>query len=468
MKYKPLGSKLRLFLSLCFLVPVIVYAQDSILVKGHFVNNTKYAKVIMKKYAVGTFPVGGASIKNGNFFISLPPDIPIGVYRFQYAVAEGEQYVDIIINGKEKLIEFTLLANDPSAYPQFLASDENKNWYVYLKQNRDQIERINLLNQFIFAYPSANAQVIKAAEKEWELEKALYAQNLETFKNQMRGSIAYEMVANRPYFFSNPKDEPRIQDFEKREHFWDGFDANNPALINTPLYTDHILNYLRYWMNPNMNFSAEEKTEGFKRSVDVIIRKFSGNKESHAFAYKYLSLGFKEIGEEEILQYLDLNYKDLAEQCFDSFEKTEFEKRMIGYASMKIGNKAPNFSLNITSKDHKKNKITDLYKLKSEKTILVFWSSSCPHCMEELPKINEWASTHKEVKVLAISLDTNQEIHQNTIKKFPHLMHSCDYKAWNSPAALQYYISATPTFIVLDMDKKISGKYSKWELVQDK
>jgi hypothetical protein len=54
-------------------------------------------------------------------------------------------------------------------------------------------------------------------------------------------------------------------------------------------------------MNPNMNFAAEEKTNGFKRSVDIISRQFGVNEQPHHFACKYLTLGFKEIGEEELL-----------------------------------------------------------------------------------------------------------------------------------------------------------------------
>ncbi|MEY5049817.1 MAG: hypothetical protein RLZZ175_3176 [Bacteroidota bacterium] len=438
------------------------YAQDSIVVKGTFIGNTKYAKVLMKKFEVGNFPVGGATIKNDSFKLVLPPQISAGVYRFQYAVGEGEKYLDIIINGTEKQIAFTMEANEEMALPKFTASVENQKWYAYQKQNSLQMERIALLNQFINAYPNAQAEVVKVAVKEWEMEKALYLQNFEQFKTEMQGTWAYEMVANRPYYFSNPTEDFRIQDFYKREHFWDNFDANNPKLLNTPLYTEHILNYLRYWMNPNMNFSAEEKTNGFKRAVDVIIRKFTGNEETHTFAYKYLSLGFKEIGEEEVLQYLDENYKNLAEQCFDAFEKTEFEKRMVGYAALKQGNKAPDFKLNVV---HTKLKAKSLYQLKSEKTILVFWSSTCPHCMEEMPKLNEWAASQKNTKVLAVSLDTDKTVHEETIKKFPALLHTCDYKGWNTDAATKYYIAATPTFIVLDKDKKILGKYSSVEQV---
>jgi thiol-disulfide isomerase/thioredoxin len=279
----------------------------------------------------------------------------------------------------------------------------------------------------------------------------------------MKGTWAYEMVINRPYYFANPKDDPRLQDYEKRAHFWDGFDAHNPRLINTPLYSEHILNYLRYWMNPAINFSAEEKTEGFKHSVDIILRQFSGNEQTYEFAYKYLSLGFKEIGEEAVLQYLDEHYRDLANRCFDEVEKSELEKRMAGYAAMKAGNAAPNFIVHpVTGVGAK-----DLYSLPPGKTLLVFWSSTCPHCMEELPKLNEWVATREDLQVLAVSIDTDTATHLQAIKNFPNFIHSCNYKGWQTEAAISCYIAATPTFIMLDTDKKIAGKYSSFEQVKE-
>jgi len=454
-------NRLKIFLFICIVfLHFSAFTQDSIVVKGRFIDNTKYAKVLVKKFDVGSFVVGGVTIKEDSFKIVIPSDIDPGVYRFVYSVSEGEQYLDIIINGKEKEITFSIKANNALAEPVFTASEENKKWYAYKSLVNAQLIRIDLLNQFINAYPNSKSNVVQVAIKEWEMEKETYFKNFNEFKDEMFGSWAYEMVINRPYYFADPLESPRLQDYYKREHFWDGFNANNPSLINTPLYTEHILNYLRYWMNPNMNFSPDEKTNGFKRSADAVIRQFAGNEKTHDFAYKYLTLGFKEIGEEEVLQYIDENYKDLANRCFDNFEKTEFDKRMEGYATLKVGNLAPDFQLNIESGNAK---VKSLFKLKSEKTLIVFWSSSCPHCMEEMPKLNEWAVTQIGLTVIAVSLDINSEIHKESIKKFPNMIHTCDYKGWDTEAAAKYYIAATPTFVLLDKDKRILGKYSKWE-----
>jgi thiol-disulfide isomerase/thioredoxin len=444
-----------------------ISSPDSIIVRGHFINNSKYAKVILKKFDIGSFPIGAATIKDGFFSISLPSDIPIGVYRFQYSSIHEDKFLDIIINGKDKEIDFSLKVDDDLAFPFFVKSEENDFWYQYLKESRLQIEKIIHLSNFINQYPNSNSNVVKSALQEFDLERVLYLKFLEDYKTRTIGTWAYEMVSNRPYFFTNPIDDPRIQDYEKREHFWDNFDAISPKLINTPLYSEHILNYLRYWMNPNMNFSSEEKTAGFKRAVDVIIRKFSGNEETHAFAYKYLTLGFKEIGEEEVLQYLDENYKNLAAQCFNEFEKTEFENRMKGYASMKEGNMAPDFDINIVSPSalNVDFKVKSLYKLKSEKTLIVFWSSSCPHCMEEMPKLNEWATKQMNLQVIAVSLDTDKDLFAQTIKQFQNMLHTCDYKGWDSESAIKYYIAATPTFILIDENKNILVKGSSFEQI---
>jgi thiol-disulfide isomerase/thioredoxin len=388
--------------------------------------------------------------------MTLPSDIPAGVYRFQYAFSQSQQSLDIIINGEDKEINFSLDAEDDVAFPKFSKSKENQQWYAYLEETSNQLQRIELLNQFINAYPSPTAKVVQAAEQEWEEEKTLYHANLEAFTTKMQSTLACEMVANRPFYFTNPKDDFILQDYYKREHFWDGFDATNPTLINTPLYTEHILNYLRYWMNPEMGFTQEEQTEGFKKAVDTILAQFSGNEETQKFALKYLQLGFKEIGNEEVLQYLDQNFQELAAQCNDEgVDKMAFEKRMAGYAAMKKGQVAPNIAF-----EGLKLKVKNLYEIEATQVLVVFWASWCPHCLEEMPKINTWALANPTTKVVAISLDDDKAAYEEAIKEFPILDHHTDLKKWEGKAVNDYFVYGTPTLILLDKDKKVIGKYA--------
>ena len=202
-----------------------------------------------------------------------------------------------------------------------------------------------------------------------------------------------------------------------------------------------------------MQFSEEEMNQGLKKCVSTIIQNFSGNEKTQKFALQYLQLGFKEIGNEEVLQYLDQNFQELVAQCQDDSEKAAFDKRMEGYAAMKEGMLAPNIAFESTNHREK-----SLYEVEATQILVVFWASWCPHCMEEIPKLNIWAKEHPETSVVAISLDDDKAAYEQAIQELPNIMHHTDLKKWNGKAVKDYYVYGTPTFILLDSEKKIIQK----------
>ena len=121
-----------------------------------------------------------------------------------------------------------------------------------------------------------------------------------------------------------------------------------------------------------------------------------------------------------------------------------------------VGTKAPDFSI----MDEKLN----LYQLPSDFTLLVFWASWCPHCVEELPTlkkvVDEAQKNGKNIMVVAISLDTDQKqwqqfVEQNQLSTWVNIS---DFKSWNGTIPKRYNIYATPTLFLLDKDKKIIAK----------
>jgi thiol-disulfide isomerase/thioredoxin len=445
---------LLLLLFSCF----FTQAQDSIVIQGKLEHNTRFAKVVIKKFGIGIFDIAAVPIKEGSFSIKAPINLEAGVYRLHYSQDNLNEYVDVIINGKEKNISFSLdLLEAPEIRkPFFNASLENQNWYTYQSQSQVQLQKIEALKSSLSLYPNTTDKIVLQIKNAVLQEQLNYKKQESVFIKNNPNSWAILMVQNNPYYFTNPKEDWRIQDFDRRTHFWEGIDTNNPKLINSPLYTNHILNYLKYYMNPEMHFSEDEMNEGFKKSVDTIMQRFGSNYDTKKFALQYLQLGFKEIGNEKVLQYIDEKYKDLATQCQDEIEKTAFEKRMAGYEAMKEGVLAPNITF--------ANKST-LYDIQSEQTLIVFWASWCPHCQEEMPKINEWAKAHPAIKVVAISLDDDQMAYEAAIQKYPNIFHTTDLKKWDSKAVSDYYIYGTPTFVKLDKDKKIVAKQSSFEQI---
>ena len=115
---------------------------------------------------------------------------------------------------------------------------------------------------------------------------------------------------------------------------------------------------------------------------------------------------------------------------------------------MQIGQKAADFSL-----PNLQGEMIRLSENTKEKILLVFWASWCPHCQTLIPQLQEWYTPEKQEKwqIYTISIDTEEPKLEAFLQakgiKIPVL---CDYKGWDTQAALNYNIYATPTMIVLD------------------
>lgn len=444
-----------------FLISTISQAQDSIRISGHLKGNTTFAKVIVKKFGIGSFDISEVTIKDERFKISAPLNIEEGVYRFQYNQSSINGYVDIIVTGKENKIDFEMDVTKPDTTPVFNESEENKKWYNYIRDTRIEIQKIELLGQLIGKYPSKKDIIVSQLNQAFDKEKKKYKSNLREFITANRNTFAKQIVENKPYYFCNPNDTILNQDLNRRNNYWKGIDTNNPRLVNTPVYIEHILNYLRYYMNPEMHFNETEIESGFKKSVDTIMSKFAKNQDTRKFALKYLQLGFKEIGQEKVLQYIDEKFKETIEQCSSDNEKAVFEKRMKGYAAMKPGSTAPNIFF-----ADKTGKIISLKDLNTDNTIIVFWASWCPHCTIDIPKLEVFAKNNPKTSVLCVSLDDDKQAYDDAIKNYGSLYHSCDFLRWQSKTVGEYYISGTPTYIIIDRNQKIIGKYDSWNTTE--
>ena len=436
--------------------------QDSIQIKGHLINNSHFPRVLVQKYNVGTVNVASAPIENEKFSITAPPNLEPGVYRLQYSQSSKYDYVEVIINGKEKNIAFSIDLNQPERPVTFTASKVNKAWHDYQNQKNRQLQNIASSQQLMANYSDPKAAIVIQSKAALKKDIERYNAHRNRFLSAQGTSWAAQMVKNRPVYFANPFASLQLQDYNRQEHFWDGIDTTNPKLINSPLYTEHILTYVQYYMGADRGFSADQIVEELIKCVDTIMQKFGGHKMTQYFALKYLQLGFKEIGHEELLQHIDKTYQELILSFTeDKKEQSDFKQRMAGYETLKPGNQAP--SANFMSPE---GTFFDLKEVKNKHTVLAFWASWCPSCEEQMPLVEAYAKNHSDVTVVAVSLDEDKEEFTSAIENYPSMKHSCDFKNYEGQVVSDYYIYASPTFIVLDDEHKIVGKYSNWEAAE--
>ena len=138
--------------------------------------------------------------------------------------------------------------------------------------------------------------------------------------------------------------------------------------------------------------------------------------------------------------------------------ESDLAKQLESYRAMKKGNIASDINFgNMTYLNGLKQAMfSSLTNLTTPYTLVVFGASWCPKCMEELPKLIEnyvkWRNLG--VEVVYISLDTDQQVFEQSVKSYPFFAY-CDYKKWESQVAQDYYVFGSPTFYLLDAKRKI-------------
>ena len=104
----------------------------------------------------------------------------------------------------------------------------------------------------------------------------------------------------------------------------------------------------------------------------------------------------------------------------------------------------------------------------TEEYIIMFWSSGCSHCLDEIPKIYQLAKTlgPEKLKVIAVGLEDEPYKWRNITMDMPELIHVLGLGRWENSIGNQYDVSATPTYFILDKDKNIMAKPETIEDVQ--
>jgi peroxiredoxin len=128
-----------------------------------------------------------------------------------------------------------------------------------------------------------------------------------------------------------------------------------------------------------------------------------------------------------------------------------------------IGKRAPEFQLPSAS-DGAPRALSSLLA-QGKVNVLVFWSVDCPHCKKSLPEMNRWITENGgDVNVISVARVTNDASRTQTKEflrlsgfKFPTLLDQ-DFQA-----ASQYYVTATPTVLVLRPDGTVHSTMSATE-----
>jgi cytochrome c biogenesis protein CcmG, thiol:disulfide interchange protein DsbE len=119
------------------------------------------------------------------------------------------------------------------------------------------------------------------------------------------------------------------------------------------------------------------------------------------------------------------------------------------------GDKAPNFTIRTDSGQQISPR-----DFGGKVLVLNFWASWCAPCVEEAPSLNQFADMFKSqgVVVLGVSVDRNEQMYRNFIKRF-----NVSFPTARDPEenlSYRYGTYKIPESYIIDRDGKVRRKYA--------
>ena len=172
-----------------------------------------------------------------------------------------------------------------------------------------------------------------------------------------------------------------------------------------------------------------------------------------------------DLNKEEVANYIGESYlMDIAVSLNDQ----RLLNGLIVFKDTSLGNEAPDFSFNVTKEGKTGNR--NLSELKGYKNyIIVFWNSNCSHCLEEIPKLYDFYKTFQKdsVKIIAIALEDDNSHWEDLIADYPEFINIYGKGKWDNTIAKEYGVRSTPTYYVLDKDKRIVSKPEHFDALEE-
>lgn len=370
-----------------------------------------------------------------------------------------------------------------------LASESCQTFLVVLAENEDlqlkgrnfadteNIEIVNGHQNQVFAQYATEHPIREEALNAWNFLEQLYEENAILAKHKdVKQAILWEQAQlkgeeEKFWILNTSSDDyigwylpmrklvcsvPAIAQYRTDEipetvTAFRNIDYCDERLQKSGLLKETIDNH--FWLIENSGKSLESLSEEMNISIDCMVENLLKDETKLNVISEYL---FKFLEKRSLFaasEHLALKLLNEHGCTLDN----DFASQLESYRAMKIGNKAPDFDFKSMVVAPNYAKVPKkLSELSSQYVLLVFGASWCPQCPQELLKLTNLYAKWKSqgVEIVFVSLDEDETSFGNFTEIFPFIS-VCDFQKWDSPIVEKYHVFATPTFFLLDNERKI-------------
>ena len=368
-----------------------------------------------------------------------------GIYRLTF---NQNAWLDFIYDNED--VEIKSNENFILDSLQVIKSESNNFYYKFVKLNKDYKTKSELLKLILNRYPKEDDYYQTTKEKLIQTQED-YLNFINVTSQVNPNSFVARYIRSDQLPVVNVEIPFEQQLTYLKTHALDNVNFYDDGLIYSDAFTNKTIEYLTYYRNPQLPLELLEKE--FMAAIDSILNKAKVNEIVYTHIVEYMLDGFKKFGFDNVINYIVENYVIKDDLCIDEKLSNTLERRIQQAKNFKIGSVVPNIVLPDSS-----GSIVELNKINSEKILIIFYSSQCPHCQTLLPQVYNLYKNQKEknFEVVAVSIDTSRTDWLNFVRTNKlSWINISDQEGWNCKAALDYYIYATPTMFLIDKGKKL-------------
>ncbi len=436
---------MRISLFLLFFMFCLAEANEGYEFSGQIKNCEACKRAFLYKYDGSRYSlIDSTDVSGGSFKFVLSDSISPAFLKVRFSAFD--YFEGIIFNDEDIVVKSDL--KDLKGNLRVISSRENKIYREYLSFVDRQEEKGKKLSSLISLYGPEDkfySDIIKESNR----LKEENATKIDEFVSKYDGTIAAKAISYEQIPRPQSSAGALVTQSFLRNNYLNNIDFADSNLIYYPFLQSKVNDYLALFRDANL--SSLEQERRFRIPVDTLLKRSEKNEVLLKFLVEKLLKVSDEYGLNDLYCYIAGNY---AEKAFknDATKLKRIERKASEASRLRVGEKAPDFAIGGD---------LNLYEIKRDKILLIFWDSDCSSCEDLIRKLKKIYEEKKlnGAEVVAVSLDVKPaSFRKAIIQNGLRWINYCDYQGWESEVAKSYSVDVLPSMFLLDERKKIIAR----------
>lgn len=386
----------------------------------------------------------------------LKRDYPDGLFKLDIGTLESYKFVI----AKGEMIDASLYESGSGMAFRTIGSRENDALNILMNLSQNYSQRMDSLSRVMNAlsdfHPRNNA-ISDSLRDAYHSVVQAYNYSLDLIPNLFPGTYASQVLVPldkvplrtmRPEWEAAFDNDPAFS----HVHFFHFVPWQDRRIVTNPYLSGKVLEFL-------YNFT-ERSQDGIEYAIDLIMEREGLDPHVQAFLVELLVDFFTDKGVTEFVAYMQDRYLGNCELPLSEEAKAKI-KAAIPLAK---GEVMPDISL-----PDGDGMMVPTAMLRGEINVVMVWSSTCSHCLRELPRLKALYDHlgSRKMNVYAISLDPEKDAWVTTVREQGlNWINVRDPEGWESVLLRKLGIMGTPALFLLDSERRLLGRTHSFEGLQ--